>query len=233
MSLDADSFEVLTFDCYGTLIDWATGIVEALQPILQNHDVTVDDELFRLYGQFEKAVESGSFVRYREVLRRVVRRVGTHVGFTPTNAEVERFARSVGEWPPFSDTNEALRELGNEYRLAIISNVDDDLFRDTARHFVVKFDEVITGEQVGAYKPDLKPFETAFSRLGVPPNRVLHVAQSVYHDVNPAGRLGLSCVWVRRYGERYGDEVDGTRPLLTVPDLATLASHIEQRTEDE
>lgn len=227
MSLDADSFEVLTFDCYGTLIDWASGIVEALQPILQNHDVAIeDDELFGFYGQFEKAVESGSFVRYREVLRRVVRRVGTHVGFTPSNAEVERFARSVGDWPPFSDTNVALRELGEEYRLAIISNVDDDLFRDTARHFVVEFDHVITGEQVGTYKPDLEPFETAFTRLGVPPTRVLHVAQSVYHDVNPAGRLGLSCVWVRRYGDRFDSPTPQAEPVLTVPNLRTLAERL-------
>lgn len=227
MSLDADSFEALTFDCYGTLIDWATGIVEALQPILQNHDVAIeDDELFRLYGQFEKAVESGSFVRYREVLRRVVRRVGTHFGFTPTNAEVERFARSVGDWPPFSDTNEALRELGEEYRLAIISNVDDDLFRETARHFVVEFDRVITGEQVGTYKPALEPFETAFTRLGVPPNRVLHVAQSVYHDVNPADRLGLSCVWVRRYGDRFDSPTPQAEPVLIVPNLRTLAERL-------
>lgn len=227
MSLDADSFEALTFDCYGTLIDWATGIVEALQPILQNHDVAIeDDELFRLYGQFEKAVESGSFVRYREVLRRVVRRVGTHFGFTPTNAEVERFARSVGDWPPFSDTNEALRELGEEYRLAIISNVDDDLFRETARHFVVEFDRVITGEQVGTYKPALEPFETAFTRLGVPPNRVLHVAQSVYHDVNPADRLGLSCVWVRRYGDRFDSPTPQVEPVLIVPNLRTLAERL-------
>ena len=224
MSLAPDQYDVLTFDCYGTLVDWATGISAALQPILRAHEVDIDDEeLFRLYGRFERDVEAGDYVKYREVLRRVTRRFGDHFGFTPTNAEVERFADSVGDWPPFDDTNDALRRLGEHFRLAIVSNVDDDLFRDTARHFHVDFDDVITGEQVRTYKPDPVPFETAFTQFGVAPNRLLHVAQSVYHDVTPAGRLGLSCVWVRRYGERFDPPTPQTDPVLTVPDLSSLA----------
>jgi 2-haloacid dehalogenase len=224
MPLDSDQYDALTFDCYGTLIDWATGISRALQPMLEKHDVTVaDDELFRLYVQFETDVESGGYVQYREVLRQTARRLGNHLGFTPTNAELERFSDSVGRWPPFADTNDALGRLSEEFRLAVVSNVDNDLFHETARHFTVEFDEVITGEQVGTYKPDLAPFEAAFTRLGVPPNRLLHVAQSVYHDVNPAGRIGISCVWVQRYGERFDPPAPRTDPVFTVPDLATLA----------
>ncbi len=224
MSLDPGDSDVLTFDCYGTLIDWADGISTALQPILRTYDVELDDtDLFRHYGEFERDVEAGPYVAYREVLRRVVRRFGDRFGFTPTNAELERFADSVGDWPPFPDTNEALRRLREHFRLAVVSNVDDDLFHDTARHFDVEFDDVITGEQVRAYKPALDHFETAFTRLGVPPNRLLHVAQSVYHDVNPAGRLGLSCVWVRRYGDRFDPPTPQTDPDHTVPDLASLA----------
>lgn len=224
MSFSLDDYDVLTFDCYGTLIDWADGIATALKPILRAHDVTLDDEeLFRHYGRFERDVESGSYVSYREVLGRVLRRFGDRFGFTPTNVETERFAGSVRNWPLFPDTNEALRRLSNSFRLAVVSNVDDDLFRDTARHFDVDFDGVITAEQVGAYKPALDHFEMVFTRLGVPPNRVLHVAQSVYHDVNPAGRLGLSCVWVRRYGERFDPSAPQTEPVRTVPDLTSLA----------
>jgi len=227
MSLHADDFDALTFDCYGTLVDWATGISSALQPVLQAHDVAVQDvELFRLYGRFERDVESGAYVNYREVLRRVVRRFGDHFGFTPTNAELERFAGSVGDWPLFDDTNAALGRLAERYRLAIVSNVDDDLFLDTARDFLIDFDEVITSEQVGRYKPALEPFEAAFTQLGVPPNRVLHVAQSVYHDLNPAGRLGLSCVWVQRYQKRFDPPTPRTDPILTVPDLSRLADTI-------
>ena len=224
MALDSDAYDALTFDCYGTLIDWATGISRALQPMLQNHDVAVeDDDLFRLYARFEHDVESGKYVKYREVLRRVARRLGDHFGFTPTNAELERFSDSVGQWPVFDDTNDALAQLSEHFRLAVVSNVDNDLFHDTARHFTVEFDDVITGEQVGAYKPELSPFETAFTRLGVPPNRLLHVAQSVYYDVNPAGRMGISCVWVQRYGERFDPPTPQTAPVCTVPDLSSLA----------
>lgn len=228
MELDADQFDAITFDCYGTLVDWATGIPQALQPILQSHDVDIDDdELFTHYSQFERELEQGAYIKYREVLRRVVRRFGDQYGFTPTNAEIERFADSVGKWPPFPDTNEALEALSEDFRLAIVSNVDDDLFADTARDFSVSFDEVITGEQVQAYKPSLEPFEVAFSRIGVPPNRLLHVAQSVYHDINPAGRLGLSCVWVDRYDGRFGSSPKKGDPLFTVPDLATLVEVLD------
>lgn len=224
MALDTDQFDALTFDCYGTLIDWATGISTALQSILRAHDVEVsDEELFRLYGRFERDVEAGEYIPYREVLQRVTRRFGDRFGFTPTNAEVARFADSVGDWPPFPDTNEALGRLNDAFRLGVISNVDDDLFHDTAQHFQIGFDDVITAEQVRAYKPSLEPFETAFTRLGVPPTRLLHVAQSVYHDVNSAGRLGLSCVWVQRYGERFDPPTPQTDPVLTVPDLSSLA----------
>jgi 2-haloacid dehalogenase len=224
MSLDADAYDVLTFDCYGTLVDWAAGISAVLQPILHAHDVEIDDdELFRLYGQFERDVEAGAFVEYREVLRRVTRRFGNRLGFTPTNAEIERFADSVGDWPLFDDTNEALGRLSTGARLAVVSNVDDDLFRDTARQIDVAFEDVVTAEQVRSYKPALAHFEAAYTRLGVPPNRLLHVGQSDYHDVNPAGRLGLSCVWVRRYGARFDPPTPRTDPVLTVPDLSSLA----------
>lgn len=224
MSLDAGGFDVLTFDCYGTLVDWARGIPAALQPIVRNHGVDIDDEqLFEQYVEFESDVEAGPFVSYREVLETVVRRFGAAYNFSPTNAEIERFAESIGKWPLFSDTNQALGRLHEEFRLGVISNVDDELFHRTARQFKISFDEVITGEQVRSYKPNLEPFEAAFTRLGVPPTRLLHVAQSVYHDINPAGRLGLSCVWVRRYEDWYDARTPNTEPELTVPDLATLA----------
>jgi len=218
MGVDADDFDILTFDCYGTLVDWATGIPATLQPILRAHDIRIeDDELFALYRHFERDAEAGDYVPYRQVLRRVVRRFGAHFNFTPTHAEIERFTGSVGRWPLFPDTNEALRVLAESFRLAVISNVDDDLFRDTARHLDVSFDDVITGEQTRAYKPDLVPFECAFSRLAASPNRILHGAQSVYHDVNPAGRLGLSCVWVRRYDDQFDPPAPQTPHLRQSP----------------
>ncbi|WP_103021564.1 haloacid dehalogenase type II [Salinibacter altiplanensis] len=224
MPLNPDDYSVLTFDCYGTLIDWADGIATALRPILRAHDVELDDEaLFRHYVEFERDVEAGEYIKYREVLGGVLRRFGDRFGFTPTNVEAERFVGSVRNWPCFPDTNEALRRLDGAFRLAVVSNVDDGLFHDTARHLGVDFDDVITAEQVRAYKPALTPFETTFTRLGVPPNRLLHVAQSVYHDVNPAGRLGIDCVRVRRYGERFDPPAPQTDPVRAVPDLERLA----------
>lgn len=224
MALDVDRYDALTFDCFGTLIDWATGIPNALQPILASHEVDIeDDRLFALYARYEKEIEGATYVKYREVLRRVVQRFGNRFRFSPTNAEMERFARSVGQWPPFSDTNEALTRLRDAFRIAVVSNVDTDLFQESAQHFSVPFDEVILAEHAGAYKPDLAPFEMAFTRIGVPPNRVLHVAQSVYHDVNPAQRLGLSCAWVRRYGDRFDTRSPATEPAFTVSNLTELA----------
>ena len=229
MAFDSTKYAALTFDCYGTLIDWAHGITSVLQPILRSHGIEVnDDRLFEQYLRFEADVEKGEYLPYRDVLRRVVRRFGTRHDFRPTNAEIERLPDSVGDWPPFPDTNEALRRLGSSFRLAIVSNVDDDLLFETRRHFDVEFDEIVTGEQVGTYKPDLAPFEAAFSRLGVAPTQVLHVAQSGYHDIDPASRLGLSSVWVQRYGERYTSQTPRSEPTLIVPDLATLADTILQ-----
>jgi 2-haloacid dehalogenase len=223
MALDAADYDALTFDCYGTLIDWRRGVTAVLRPILESHGVEVDDDrLFELYLQFEGDIEGGDYLSYQEVQRRVVRRFGTHFDFSATNAEAERLAESVGSWPPFPDTNDALPRLGEAFRLAVVSNVDDALFHETARHLRASFDVVVTGEQVGRYKPALAPFEAAFTQLGVPPNRVLHVAQSVYHDLNPAGRLGLACVRVRRYDGRFDASPPRTAPALTVPDLSTL-----------
>jgi 2-haloacid dehalogenase len=233
LPFDADRYDALTFDCYGTLIDWVRGIATALGPVLKRNGVEADeDELFKLYLRFEKDVESGPHVPYREVLRRVLRRIATHYGFTPANADLDTFAGSVGRWPPFPDTNEALDRLGSRFRLAVVSNVDDDLFYETARHFDVEFDAVVTGEQVGTYKPALEPFEQAMNELGVAPNRLLHVAQSVYHDVNPAGRMGLDCARVRRYGERFDTASPSTPPVIEIDDLTALADALLSE-EDE
>lgn len=227
--MDFSRFQVLTFDCYGTLVDWETGILGALRPILSAHGVRASDErLLALYGELEPEAQRGPYRPYREVLADVVRGFGERLGFRPTAAEARRLADSVGDWPPFPDTVEALRNLKRRYRLAVISNIDADLFRRTAARLEVEFDEVTTAEEARAYKPDLRPFRTALARLAVPRERVLHVAQSTFHDIVPAKRLGLAAVWVnRRAGKRGAGAtppvVRGHRPDLEVPDLATLA----------
>jgi 2-haloacid dehalogenase len=225
--LDFSRFEILTFDCYGTLIDWETGILAALHRILSAHGKTIDDAtLLKLYGDFEQLSEQGEFHPYREVLESVVRRFGTQLAFTPSPAEARSLPDSLAHWKPWPDTVAALRQLKSRFRLAILSNVDDDLFASTRPQLEVGFDAVITAQQARAYKPSLKIFELALSRIDAPAHRVLHVGQSLYHDVVPAQSLGLATVWVNRPSARPGVgavKAVEAKPDLTVTSLAELA----------
>lgn len=225
--LDFARFQVLTFDCYGTLIDWETGIFGALRPILKAHGQTViDAELLELYSELELQAEQGGFRPYREVLRLVVRGFGERLGFVPSESEVRSLPDSLANWLPFPDTVAALRKLKSRYQLTITSNVDDDLFAATARRLEVQFDHVITAQQARAYKPSLRVFKLAEERIGVKPDQWLHVAQSVYHDVVPAKSLGIATVWVNRPSPRPGAgaaKAASAQPDLEVPNLKTLA----------
>ena len=224
--IDFTSKRVLTFDCYGTLIDWETGLLAALQPILADHGTMLDAEhLLTLYGELESTAEQGSYTPYRQLLMMVLSRLGERLGFVPSKPEEARFADSVGDWPPFADTPAALAALKRRFRLAIISNVDDDLFVRTNERLGVIFDWIVTAQQVGSYKPSPNNFEQALARIGLPKGQVLHVAQSLFHDHVPAKQLGLETVWVNR---RHGKSGSGAtppahaRPDLEVRDLATL-----------
>jgi 2-haloacid dehalogenase len=230
--LDFRRYEVLSFDCYGTLIDWESGILGALQPVFKGHGLALrDEEVLELYAEIEARAERGEAGRpkpkYRDVLREVMREFGERLGFLPTPAEIDSLVESLPNWRPFPDTVEALRVLKGRFKLAVISNVDDDLFASSARHLGVKFDWVITAEQAGSYKPAPEIFELALRRIGLPPERILHVAQSIYHDIIPAKRLGLATVWVNRSKGRKGlgrpPRAHG-EPDLEVPDLGRLVS---------
>lgn len=231
-TLDYSQFDTLTFDCYGTLIDWETGIVAALRPVQAARGLTLEGEtLLAAFGRHEAAVETGAFRPYRDVLRETLTRIGEEFGFTPTPGERDRFADSVGDWPPFPDTVAALRTLKARLRLAVLSNVDDDLFARTAARLTVPFDAVITAQQVTSYKPAPRHFERAEAQLGLDRRRWLHVAQSLYHDIAPAKAFGLATVWVDRRAGRAGGGATppaAARPDLIVPDLATLAQRVKE-----
>jgi 2-haloacid dehalogenase len=226
--LDFSRFEILTFDCYGTLIDWETGILTALRQILSAHVKKIDDaKLLQLYGDFEQLSEQDPFHPYREVLQSVVRRFGAEHGFTPTSDETSALPDSLARWKPWPDTIAALRQLKTKFRLAIVSNVDDDLFAATRPQLGVEFDEVVTAQQARAYKPSLKIFELALNRIHAPARCVLHVGQSIYHDVIPAQSLGLATVWVNRPSARPGVgavKAANAKPDLEVTSLAELAA---------
>ena len=224
--LDFAQFQVVSFDCYGTLIDWETGIFSALRPILAAHRKEMhDSEMLTLYSDLEFEAEQGEFRTYRKVLESVVRGFGAHLAFAPTDAEVGSLPDSLARWRPFSDTVAALRKLKTRHRLAVISNVDDDLFSATARLLEVPFDHLITAQQAGAYKPSLRMFNLARQRIGVAPEKWLHVAQSVYHDVIPARSMGISTVWVNRPSPRPGAgaaKAATGQPDIELPDFKTF-----------
>jgi 2-haloacid dehalogenase len=226
--IDYSQFEALTFDCYGTLIDWETGILAGLRSVLAAGGAEPpDDELLELYAGFEAAAETGPYLRYRAILGHSLRKVAAHYGIEPDEAEVAAFADSVGDWPAFPDSADALATLHERFRLGVITNCDDDLFARSAARLRTNFDWVVTAQSVGSYKPDPRNFEFAFERLAVPRERIMHVAQSLFHDHVTAKRLGLTTIWINRRHDRPGTGATppaDARPDATFPDMASFAA---------
>jgi 2-haloacid dehalogenase len=219
--LDFSRFEALTFDCYGTLIDWEAGILAGLRPVLARRGVNPsDDELLEVYARFESVAEAGPYLRYRTVLGRCLGEVVTHYGGTPEPAEIAAFGDSVGDWPAFADSAAALATLHERYRLGVITNCDDDLFARSATRLRAQFECVVTAQSAGSYKPSRRNFELALERIGLPPDRILHIAQSLFHDHVPAKAMGLTTVWIDRRHDRPG--FGATPPAEATPD-ATFA----------
>ncbi len=231
--LDFARFSVLTFDCYGTLIDWETGILTALKLIFSMHGRRLGDEdILTLYAELETRAETAPYKSYREVLEEIVRAIGERLRFRPSEREIRSLPESLPDWRPFPDTVAALRALKTHYRLAVISNTDDDLFAATARRLEVRFDHVITAQQARSYKPALNNFKLALQRIGEPAEKVLHVAQSLYHDIVAAKSLGLATVWVNRRAGKKGSGATipaSATPDVEVPDLRTLAEMVDRQ----
>ncbi len=224
-ALDFDTFSALTFDCYGTLIDWETGVISALRRVLSAHRIDLsDDEILGLFHEFDEDLISGEYVRYRNILAEIVRKFGAHFRFLPAPIELNALASSVPKWKPFPDTNPALEIMRPHYKLAIISNIDDDLFAETANQLQIPFDHVITAEQVRAYKPSWKNFHEAMDRLRLPGKEILHIAEGS-GEIAPARSFGFSTVWVRRFGRSANRLVE--LPDIEVPDLKSLVSLME------
>ncbi len=224
-------FSVLTFDCYGTLIDWESGIVAALAPWLAAQGVTPGRE--RILAAFSAAEapqqQATPGMRYRELLAEVHGAIAAQFGLAPDPAAAGAFGASIKDWPPFPDSAAALGYLKRHYQLVILSNVDRGSFAHSARQLGVAFDAVYTAEDIGSYKPDPRNFDYLLARLaerGIAREQILHTAESLFHDHLPARRLGLATCWIHR---RTGQEGFGaTRaPAAEVrPDFrfATLAA---------
>jgi 2-haloacid dehalogenase len=228
-------FSALTFDCYGTLIDWEAGILTALRPWTAGQRVEVDDEeLLAAFGRAEARREAAEpTAPYPRILAGVLDDLAEEFGAAASREETETFGGSVKDWPAFPDSTAALAYLRRHYRLVIVSNVDRASFRHSNDRLGVTFDAVVTAEDAGAYKPAPNHFQLALERLaemGVAKDRVLHVAQSLYHDHVPARRLGLATMWVNRRGDRgQGGGATPATPAPVTPDgeVPTLAALVD------
>ena len=212
------SYEVITFDCYGTLIDWESGIWRAFERAAHADGVTIDrQEILRAYAVVEAAVERETYRTYRETLGETALRTAHALGWRLEYSEF--LAESLPSWKPFPDTNPALERLrGAGIRLGILSNVDDDLIAATRKHFTVDFDVIVTAQQVRSYKPASGHFITARDRIGA--RRWLHAAQSYFHDVEPAVAHRIPVAWINRKGERPTGAARPDREFRTLTELA-------------
>jgi 2-haloacid dehalogenase len=220
-----DDFDVLTFDCYGTLIDWEAGIATGVR--MQLGDAVAgasDEEIVAAFAAVEHEAEV-PYKSYREVLALSLQGIGERLGVPVSDAQAKGFGASVGQWPAFPDSAAALARLQERFKLAVITNCDDDLFAQSERRLGVSFDYVITAQQAGSYKPDHANFQLAFERIDEPRERILHVAQSLFHDHVPAKALGMTSVWIdRRQGRGGGASRDvEAHPDATFPSMQAFA----------
>ena len=216
-------YDVITFDCYGTLIDWERGIRDAFRRAAAEDGIMIDEEdVIRTYSGTEAVVENERYRRYRDVLWETAARTAHALGWPIARERAGFLADSLPGWQPFADTDEALKRLrGAGIALGILSNVDNDLLNLTRRHFSADFEFVVTAEQVRSYKPGFAHFEEARKQVG--DRRWLHAAQSNYHDIVPANALGIPTAWINR---RRQQALPGGDPSLEFDDLAGLAAAV-------
>ena len=213
------TYDIITFDCYGTLIDWNAGIVRAFQEAAAADGVNLEaDAILHAYHDAEPAVERESYLPYREVLSQVAQQCAQPLGWNLDANRSGFLADSLGSWTPFPDTNPILERLKQSgYQLGILSNIDEDLLAQTQEHFTVEFDLIVTAERVRSYKPGHAHFITAKDEIG--DRRWLHAARSFFHDAVPASAQGLPVVWVNR---EHTDPLGPEQPNAEVDDLAGL-----------
>jgi 2-haloacid dehalogenase len=234
-------YEVLSFDCYGTLIDWESGIWAALQPLLlANESASSRPEVLAEFGRIEAAHEAANpTLRYSDLLTVVHRDLATNLGLDSTDDMDAAFGASVPDWPEFADSAGALAFLSDKYKLVILSNVDRTSFAGSNERLNVEFDAIYTAEDIGSYKPDPATFDYLLyhlqDELGITADSVLHVAQSLYHDHAPAKAAGLDTVWIDRQRLSAGGEWGATTPIEHPPEpdhvffsMADMARAIEE-----
>ena len=231
--LNPDDYDVLSFDCYGTLVDWQGAIVTYMQRVLLSHDVHVfDGTILEFFAQWEP-LEQDVGGTYSEVLTRVMTRYGHRLGFTPTEDESEGFVDAVATSNAFPDTESSLQILKSKFDLAIISNTDEELIKQTLEPLGVEFEEIVTAQELGCYKPNRDMLLAAIERITSGNKRLLHVAQSPFHDIKPMVELGYDCVWIKRETE-LGSAVQAVdiKPNWTFDTLGEFVSVVSEDSGD-
>jgi 2-haloacid dehalogenase len=227
-------FKVLTFDCYGTLIDWESGILAALRPMLGKLGGRIDDEAALVaYGRHETALEKAQpGLNYRKILAECYRSLAKEWNADVTEVEAERFGNSVPDWPAFPDSAAALAYLKQHYKLVILSNIDRASFAESNKKLGVAFDAICTAEDIGSYKPDKRNFDFALKtvqeKFGFAPKDILHTAQSLFHDHRTAKAIGLATNWIdRRMGKAGSGATAPVEGVTTDFHFPSMAAFVE------
>ncbi len=208
-------FRALSFDCYGTLIDWETGIATALQPLMALAGVRPEAALDAFARHEHRLQSEAPGMLYRDLLAAVHAALAQDWNVAADSGADRRFAESITDWPAFPDSAPALQYLKQHYTLAILSNVDHDSFRASNARLGVTFDLICTAQEIGSYKPDPANFRYLLARLaeqGIAQDQVLHVAQSLFHDHAPANAIGLTSAWIDRQHGSAGWGATGAPP---------------------
>jgi len=224
-------FKASTFDCYGTRIDWESAILAAFGPWLKRTGVAGDDNrLLELFAEAESAIQSEQpAILYPDALALGLQRIGERLKAPATAEETHTFGQSVKDWPAFPDSAEALAYLKKHYKLVVLSNIDRGSFAHSNKKLGVTFDAVVTAQDVGSYKPALRHFEVGLAKLaemGIPKDKVLHTAQSLFHDHVPGKKMGLTTMWINRRAGKSGGgatkPAEAVKPDGEVPSMAAL-----------
>jgi 2-haloacid dehalogenase len=223
MTVRLTDFDALSFDCYGTLIDWEAGLAAVLSRWARSRQLGLDSEaLLAAFSKHEATTEAEHPQDlYPAVLARSMRRLGSELSAEVSEQDARALARSVPGWPAFPDSRDALSALGKRYKLIILSNVDRESFAGSNRRLGVRFTSILTAQDIGSYKPSPRNFEALAAeatRLGIPRGRLLHVAQSLFHDHAPAKNAGLPTAWINRRHDRPGWGATPAPPAGVLPD---------------
>jgi len=224
--MDFNNVKIITFDCYGTLVDWKKAVLDILGSVIRKYSLEVEpEELFRLFIEADRECIREGYRTYREILADLTGRIAKKLYINLHENDRDCLADGFNNWDVYTDTVSSLQDLKKHFKLCVISNIDNDLFAITAPKLGVELDYLVTAEQARTYKPSHNNFQLAMETFGLPARQVLHVAQSIYHDIVPARQLGIRNVWVNRYHDPL-PEKESEIPDLLVPDLATLVKEM-------